>query len=113
MTSWSEANRVIPLSAAATAIAAPKHPIAAAKHRWTNFIAGEHGALFRRAKAQLPTFEGTRIPALIEDHATAVQLDAAGNAYVTGHFSGTANFGNTNIPTVAFNDVFVAKYATN
>jgi hypothetical protein len=47
------------------------------------------------------------------DQATAVQLDAAGNAYVTGHFSGTANFGNTNIATSAFNDVFVAKYATN
>src|SRR5829696_4210227 len=59
MTSWSEADRVRPLSAAATALEAPKHPIAAAKYRWRNFIAGEHDALFPRAKAQLRRFSGT------------------------------------------------------
>jgi hypothetical protein len=47
------------------------------------------------------------------DQGWAVQADAAGNAYVSGHFSGTANFGTTNITTLAFNDAFVAKYSTN
>lgn len=47
------------------------------------------------------------------DAGWGIRADAAGNAYVSGHFSGTASFGSTNIATAAFNDVFVAKYATN
>lgn len=47
------------------------------------------------------------------DQGWSVRTDLAGNAYVTGYFSGTASFGSTNIATSGFDDVFVAKYATN
>ncbi len=36
--------------------------------------------------------------------------DASSNVFVTGYFSGTAAFGNTNLTSVAFDDVFSSKY---
>jgi len=49
--------------------------------------------------------------AIYGDQGWGIRTDANGAVFVTGNFSGTANFGNTNITTTAFNDAFVAKYA--
>lgn len=49
------------------------------------------------------------------DHAQGVAIDASGNVYVVGNFSGTANFGNmavTTITSAGNSDVFIAKYSS-
>jgi len=42
--------------------------------------------------------------------ALGLAADSAGNALVTGYFSGTATFGDTNLPSAGFDDVFCGKY---
>lgn len=44
------------------------------------------------------------------DEGYAVSNDSDGNAYVTGYFSGTANFSGTSISSKGGNDIFIAKY---
>jgi hypothetical protein len=44
------------------------------------------------------------------DGGHCVKLDAVGNPCVAGYFSGTANFGPTNVATTGLDDLFVAKY---
>ncbi|MFC3811289.1 hypothetical protein [Lacihabitans lacunae] len=41
-----------------------------------------------------------------------IKTDASGNVYVTGHFSGTVNFGNGNLTAAGGSDIFVAKYSS-
>lgn len=41
---------------------------------------------------------------------TCLTLDPSGNVIIGGNFSGTANFGGTNMPAVGQQDIFVAKY---
>ena len=48
--------------------------------------------------------------AIYGDSGEGVALDGARNIYVTGFFSGTANFGTTNLATTGLDDIFVAKY---
>jgi len=48
--------------------------------------------------------------AIYGDGGESVAIDAARNVYVAGYFSGTANFGTTNLPSSGFDDVFIAKY---
>src|SRR5436190_11229899 len=69
----------MPLSGAATASVAPKHPIAAAKHSWRNFIAGKHGALFHRAKAQVQTIDNALYIPPLDDGASADEGEAGVN----------------------------------
>ena len=45
-----------------------------------------------------------------DDGSGVVAVDAAGNSYFTGWFSGTASFANTNLTSTGSNDVFVAKF---
>jgi Ig-like domain-containing protein/beta-propeller repeat-containing protein len=45
------------------------------------------------------------------DYGRGVALNAAGEAYVTGTFHGTAAFGSTNVTSSA-NDIFVARYGS-
>jgi hypothetical protein len=45
-----------------------------------------------------------------DDGSGVVAVDAAGNSYFTGWFSGTANFGNTNLTSLGLDDLFVTKY---
>jgi hypothetical protein len=47
------------------------------------------------------------------DAASAIATDAAGNIYITGGFSETADFGNSNITSEGEEDIFVAKYDNN
>ena len=47
------------------------------------------------------------------DKALAVSVDTAGNAYVTGFFSGTADFDTLNLTSAGNEDLFVAKYDAN
>jgi len=44
------------------------------------------------------------------DAGYSIAADASGNVYVTGFFSGTASFGNTNLSSGGLEDIFVAKY---
>jgi hypothetical protein len=44
------------------------------------------------------------------NEALDIVTDASGNVYVTGHFSGTVNFGNGNLTSAGGSDIFVAKY---
>jgi hypothetical protein len=46
------------------------------------------------------------------DEATGIATDAAGNAYVTGQFTGTAGFGTFTLVSAGSQDIFVAKYDT-
>lgn len=45
-----------------------------------------------------------------EDEGNAITTDAAGNAYVTGFFSRTANFSGTYVTSKGGSDIFIAKY---
>src|SRR5690606_34444259 len=45
------------------------------------------------------------------DQAEGIAVDAAGNAYVTGQFEGTATFGTFSLTSVGSTDVFVVKYS--
>jgi len=45
--------------------------------------------------------------------AVALKSDGDGNVYITGTFSGNANFGNFNITSSTNADMFVARYNTN
>ncbi len=47
------------------------------------------------------------------NNARGIALDAAGNAYVAGQFSGTAVFGEVTLTSLGAEDVFVAKYASD
>lgn len=44
------------------------------------------------------------------DEGTAVAVDAQGNVYATGFYSGTASFGNQNITVAGNTDAFLVKY---
>jgi hypothetical protein len=47
------------------------------------------------------------------DSGNSIAVDTLGNVYVTGTFSGTAAFGNTQLVSNGFTDIFVAKLNTN
>jgi hypothetical protein len=44
------------------------------------------------------------------DAGRGIASDASGNVYLTGYFSGTGNFGATNLTSSGFNEIFAAKY---
>jgi len=48
--------------------------------------------------------------AIYGDGGFGVAIDPAGNVCLSGYFSGSANFGPTNVATTGFDDIFVAKY---
>jgi CheY-like chemotaxis protein len=52
----------------------------------------------------------------VDDTAQGVAVDSGGNVYVTGHFSGTVDFGGgplTSAGGIGYTDIFVAKYTAN
>jgi len=51
-----------------------------------------------------------RFGSALDDAGYAVATDASGNVYVTGNFSGTVNFGGSNLVSAGDPDVFLAKY---
>ena len=48
-----------------------------------------------------------------DDDPIGVAVDASGNVFVTGYFSGTANFGGGNLVCAGPDDIFLAKYNAN
>jgi len=48
-----------------------------------------------------------------DDHASAIALDSLDNIYLTGYFSGLANFGSTDLKNMGSDDIFLAKYNSN
>lgn len=44
------------------------------------------------------------------DYSWSLALDATDNVYITGHITGTANFGSTSITSAGDKDIFIAKY---
>jgi hypothetical protein len=59
------------------------------------------------AAAQAPPWHWAHT--LCIGNAAATALDAAGNVYVTGRFSGTATFGATTLTSAGGDDIFIAK----
>jgi len=51
---------------------------------------------------------GTRV-----DYGYSIAVDANGNSYVTGDFSGSATFGTTTLTSSEYEDIFVAKLDSN
>ncbi|PXY74172.1 MAG: hypothetical protein CXX80_07800, partial [Methanobacteriota archaeon] len=47
------------------------------------------------------------------DAGEGIATDSSGNAYVTGHFIGTATFGSTNLTSSGSDDVFIAKLSSS
>jgi hypothetical protein len=47
-----------------------------------------------------------------DDVGQSIDTDAAGNVYATGFFTGTADFGGTNLVSGGLEDIFVTKYST-
>ncbi len=45
-----------------------------------------------------------------DETATGLAIDSSGNIFVGGYFSGTANFGGTNMTCQGTSDIFLAKY---
>jgi len=64
----------------------------------------------RNGAAQAPDYEwAAGYGGSSEDFSRAVAVDAAGNSYITGSFSGTAGFGGTNLTSNGNHDIFMAK----
>ena len=51
-----------------------------------------------------------RVGGPLDDAASGVALDSAGNSYIVGQFSGVATFGTLNATSAGASDIFVAKY---
>lgn len=45
-----------------------------------------------------------------DDRAHGISVDALGNSFVTGYYSGTATFGTTTLTSSGGSDIFIAKY---
>ena len=50
---------------------------------------------------------------LNSDRGRRIEVDSSGNCYVTGHFTGTANFGSIVLTSNGDADFFIAKYDAN
>ena len=48
-----------------------------------------------------------------QEHTEATAVDAGGNVYLAGSYSGTVNFGGINLTAVSGSEMFLAKYGTN
>ncbi|MDH4038699.1 MAG: SBBP repeat-containing protein [Candidatus Krumholzibacteria bacterium] len=44
--------------------------------------------------------------------AVSLAIDASGNAYLTGYFDSTVNFGGADLTCVGFSDIYIAKFST-
>ena len=62
-----------------------------------------------RALTGLTTWS-QRFGSTLDDAGYAVAVDASGNVFVTGNFTGTVNFGGVNLVSAGDFDIFVAKY---
>jgi hypothetical protein len=47
-----------------------------------------------------------------DEGGNGIAVDSNGNAYVTGHFEGTATFGSTSLTSSGANDIFIAKLSS-
>lgn len=48
-----------------------------------------------------------------QEHTEATAVDATGNVYLSGSYSGTVNFGGINLTAATGSEMFLAKYGTN
>lgn len=62
------------------------------------------------APAEVPTHDWLAgLGGVSEDFSRGIVVDKHGNSHVTGSFSGTASFGETNLTSSGYSDVFLAK----
>ena len=89
----------------------------------TLFQSSKRGALRRRVRqVQMEPLEPRRLPASLVfannygslgggvATAEAVAMDQAGNAYVTGEFTGTVSFGGTSLTSAGAGEIYFAKF---
>ncbi len=71
--------------------------------------AGESDVFVARVSAAGKLLWAVSAGGTAADVGTGIAVDAAGNSYITGSFSGTAKFGGLTLKTLGGNDIFVAK----
>jgi hypothetical protein len=75
--------------------------------------AGGYDAFVARLDAKGQVVEAKRAGGIDDDSVLALAVDKAGNAYVTGYFRGSANFGPENLTSSGAQDFFVARLQTS
>lgn len=79
----------------------------------TNLVsAGTHDMFLAKYHANGNLLWARRAGGTDIDYANGVSTDSSGNVFVTGVFTGTANFGGTSLTSSGSKDIFIAKYDT-
>lgn len=76
------------------------------------FLLSLWGATWGTAKAQ-GQYWARHAGGATTDEATDISVDASGNTYTTGHFTGSASFGSINLSSSGVTDVFISKTDPN
>ncbi|MDO7884306.1 T9SS type A sorting domain-containing protein [Hymenobacter cheonanensis] len=81
------------------------------RNSWLVWVVGLLLLAGPRAWAQAPSWQSAVAFSGTQSYVNASVVDGAGNIYLTGQFTGTANFGNTTLTSPGSgSDIFVAKW---
>jgi Beta-propeller repeat len=76
----------------------------------TNNDSGSGGIFVTKYDAAGGVFWANQAGGANDNKGLAIAVDGAGYVYASGYFSGTANFGNTNLTSIGTSDAFISKY---